>query len=1082
MMKMQIPEKILKRLDDCAMGERARRVQQLSFSAAAFLVCEMRRACSCPVLLVTSNMKDQDEMLHNLAAFAGGDGRDIVSFPAYSDTAGREISADLDTTGERINAALRLARGGNPLIATCIQAMGQAAISPSLLLAQTISLSPGADADPAAIVPFLEKAGYEFGPEVQNKGEAALRGGLLDIWPPTEREPFRVEFFGSTVETIRSFNPADQRSTGKQELALITPAGEPVPDMDADRTFFTSHIKGDVVFLWFRCEDGEELDAAVKAAAQPGARHFISGWDFAAEPEGESEMPIDLGFRTIPEIYTTKQNLFEPDLIAEQRKRLIEYLQDQANAGVKIHLSFDTGGSLERFQETHPGLPCSTETGIVTDGFINPDAAIAVLGESLIMGRRKLAHGKYESGARRRRARTHAAGETITDWTGITPGDLVVHVDHGIGRYLGMMEIEFNGQLMESLAVEYAEGAKLYVPVSQSHLLSRYVGSGRQQAGLHRLGGSTWKRAKQSAERAVQDLAASLLQIQAMRESMEGFPYPPDTEWQHEFEGAFPYQETDDQSLAIEQVKGDMQALRPMDRLICGDVGYGKTEVAMRAAFKAATAGKQVAVLVPTTVLAQQHYEVFTERMGAYPFNIELLCRFRTHQQQRRAIAGLVTGAVDIAIGTHRLLQSDVKFKNLGLVIIDEEQRFGVAHKEQLKQMRQLVDVLTLTATPIPRTLYMSLTGARDISMIQTAPEERLPVETIVAPREDKIVRDAIRRELGRGGQVYYLHNRINSIEPVRQWLLRLAPEARIAVGHGQTPTAELSNLMRDFEQGAYDILLCTTIIQSGVDIPNVNTILIDRADRFGVADLYQLRGRVGRSSRKGYAYLLLPPKERLVDESRKRIQAILQHTGLGSGFRLALRDLEIRGVGNLLGHEQSGHIAAVGFDLYCQLLKRTVSQMAAATAGGGTPPPIVNVEIRLDFISLSTNTGGGEPAAYLPHDYVEDERQRLGIYRKIAGTGTPAEVASLRTEFKDRFGAIPVPLDRLLLIAEIRIIAAAKNINSIETNEGKIMMKRGGEYILPDHLFPRLRSERAGERLAELKNLIETLDFSDSP
>ena len=473
---------------------------------------------------------------------------------------------------------------------------------------------------------------------------------------------------------------------------------------------------------------------------------------------------------------------------------------------------------------------------------------------------------------------------------------------------------------------------------------------------------------------------------------------------------------------ALQDVKRDLESTQPMDRLVCGDAGYGKTEVAMRAAFKVVMEGRQVAVLVPTTVLAQQHFYTFSERMAAYPVRIEMHSRFCSREQRGQVLADLASGAVDIVIGTHGLLQPDVRFRDLGLVIIDEEQRFGVAHKERFKHLRRLVDVLTLTATPIPRTLYMGLLGVRDLSTIQTPPQERLPIETIVAENQDSVVRETILRELNREGQVFYLHNRVMTIDAVRERLARVVPEACVAVAHGQMATGQLSAIMQAFVRGDYDVLLCTTIIESGTDIPNANTILIDRADRFGMADLYQLRGRVGRARRKGYAYMLLPPRGAVDPTARKRIQAIAQYSGAGAGFKLAMRDLEIRGAGNLLGHEQSGHIATVGFALYCQLLKRTVAQLKGEPA-----PPIVDVDVRLDFLDLSTAGASGDSAAVIPVSYIEDERLRIALYRRIAETAVPEDVPALRREFKDRFGSVPPAVERLLLVAELRILAAAR-------------------------------------------------------
>jgi transcription-repair coupling factor (superfamily II helicase) len=616
----------------------------------------------------------------------------------------------------------------------------------------------------------------------------------------------------------------------------------------------------------------------------------------------------------------------------------------------------------------------------------------------------------------------------------------------------------------------------------------------------------------------VRDLAGDLLSIQAARESQPGHPFNSDTSWQREFESAFLFEETPDQMRAIIETKKDMELPRPMDRLICGDVGYGKTEVAIRAAFKAVMSGKQVAVLVPTTILAQQHFNTFRERMADYPIKIEQLSRFCTRRQQDLIVRQLAEGSIDIVIGTHRLIQQDVSFKNLGLVIIDEEQRFGVLHKEKFKLLRRLVDVLTLSATPIPRTLYLALTGARDMSTIETPPQDRLPVETIVTQYDERLIRDAIQRELNRQGQVFYLHNRVTDIESVALRIQALVPSARIAVGHGQMDSDDLEKVMRRFVNGESDVLVSTTIIESGIDIPNANTIIIERADRFGLSDLYQLRGRVGRYKHQAYAYLLLPRHAALVRDVRKRISAIKQYSSLGSGFKIAMRDLEIRGAGNLLGAQQSGHITAVGFDLYCQLLKQSISSLK-----GEKVKPRIEVELRLDFLALhpgdeapaadrpparrrrpspaqaqitvprdtaiwraapradpleddSEDRDVGKVPAYIPFSYIRESHQRIEIYRKLAQATDKAALDSLRAEMRDRFGTPPPAIELLLNFAELKLIASDRQITSIETKGDKLMLKRRQDYITFDGKFPRLAKREAKARLNEIRRLLLAL------
>ncbi len=1221
MISIHIPEELHRNLAEAFAKQRCCRLPRIPLSAIAFLAWAMQRSFQRTLVLVSNSLASQDELHRNLAAFAGPHMPGLLYYPALESTTTKRGVSQPAIIGDRLQTLIRLQNSEKPvLLATCIQALMQPTPAPAALRANLIQLKLQEEHDPGELMSRLEQMGYEVTPEVQFKGQTARRGGLLDIWPLKDDSPSRVEFFGSTVETIRSFDPADQRSFARHSELLIPPANEErLLHSDASaRSLLMAHLPAEIIYFWVEPPDhanelgvpppestikshaaayekiwGEVPDGGNARSPTPGpskegikqstlashqlqdelgarARYghkFMSfsgasghemtvsfckvqkaiadntaAWQCSA---GLESMPsdcgnwhaapmIDPGFRAIAQIAGPPRGLFEPDIFENLRRQWLAKLEQRARQGMKMYFHFNTQGALDRFRETHTDTPFRLSLGAISDGFMHEAMRLAVIAESNLVGFQKLLPGHYDSQMRspghsaptppaRGKARRRPAGEALTDWLSIEPGNLVVHVDHGIGKYMGLYEIEFDGRMQEALAIEYADKAKLYVPVSQTHLLSRYIGVGKRHAAVHRLGGKRWLREKAAAETAVRDLAASMLETQALRESRQGFSFPPDQPWQHEFEAAFPYQETDDQDQAIREVKQDMESARPMDRLICGDVGYGKTEVAMRAAFKAVMAGKQVALLVPTTVLAQQHYEVFLERMRAYPVRIELLCRLRTQGEQDAVVRGLNSGAVDIVIGTHRLFQPDIRFKNLGLLIIDEEQRFGVEHKERLKRLERMVDVLTLTATPIPRTLYMSLTGARDISMIQTPPKARLPIETRVVKNEDAIVREAIERELNRGGQIYYLHNRVMTIEKVRERLQRLAPTIRIGIVHGQMPTAGMAQVMHNFSLGKLDLLLCTTIIESGVDIPNVNTIIIDRADRFGMADLYQLRGRVGRSPRKAYAYLLLPVHGHLLDTPRQRLHAIMEHADLGAGFRLAMRDLEIRGAGNLLGVEQSGHIAAIGFDLYCQLLRRTVAQMSGealrakeqarslcakpseakdvtsprdnppladsvsqtprgfltkeghpALPAAPAPGRIVDVAIALDFIDLSAHAADQDCSAFLPHDYVEDERLRIAVYRKIAAAITEQEIEALRDEFQDRFGPLPGPLKRLLKIAVLRMLATACCVADIESRDGKLMLKRDREYLMLKHQFPRLQSASADARLEEIRHWLE--------
>ncbi len=662
--------------------------------------------------------------------------------------------------------------------------------------------------------------------------------------------------------------------------------------------------------------------------------------------------------------------------------------------------------------------------GALVDGFTfkTPNATLHLLTDGEIFG--------WVRPVPRRRARPRAITPE-SYFTDMQPGDYVVHIEHGVGVFQGLITLKMDGVEREYLQVTYAAGDKLYVPIHQADRLSRYIGADDRPPTIHRLGTAEWSQVKHRAQAAAMEVAKELLELYAARETTPGHAFSADTLWQQELEAAFPYIETEDQLRAIREVKIDMEKARPMDRLICGDVGYGKTEVALRAAFKAVQDGKQVAVLVPTTILAQQHYNTFSARLAAYPVNVEMLSRFRSRAEQKLILEGLEDGQVDIVIGTHRLIQKDVKFKDMGLLIIDEEQRFGVTHKERLKQLRTEVDVLTLTATPIPRTLYMSMVGARDISTIDTPPEERLPVYTYVGPYEDNLVRTAILRELDRGGQVYFVHNRIQGIEQVKRRLQATVPEASVAVGHGQMAEDKLEQVMVEFVSGKKDVLLSTSIIESGLDIPNANTLIVNRADWFGLAQLYQLRGRVGRSAQRAYAYFLYDRASTLTEEARQRLETIREASELGAGFSIAMRDLEIRGAGDLLGTRQHGHIAAVGFDLYTRLLARAVQELHATRRGEAPPPPpLTNVVIDLPL------------AAYLPADYVADETLRLQLYRRMANLASLKSVAEIEQELVDRFGALPAPTSDLIFQLRLKVLAQQANIETINLEGEQIVLK----------------------------------------
>lgn len=1059
-------------------------VAEMEDAARAWLALMAAEVAPGPLIAVVESALALDLLAQDIGTLSGRE--HVLRLPALNVETSRLVSGQPspDISGERLQALQHcLTWKGQGILVTCVQALLEKVPAPSRMqrLAQRVAVGQEYDLD--NLCEQLVAAGYEFDVEVLAKGQASRRGGLLDVWPLTEDGPARLEFFGDTLESIRRFDPATQRSLEKLAELNIPPATETAEDVE--QTDPVSYFPGNSSFLWFS-PDGllHHFAMTTELLGRDDKRVNVSrefeNWrlGFQRRFAGGGQLDVggrdaarDVGVKPIEGLAALTAQTLPPDVLESERQKWLASLQARAAAGERIAMYFSTDAARQRFVKSHGRLPgFDLIVGALSGGFELPAARWMAVAEADFYGARKAlpARRKSRAGA----AMRDATGERLMDWSDLRPGELVVHVDHGIGKYMGLYEIMFDGQLQEVLTVEYADQARLYVPTSQTHLLSRYIGIGRTQPPLHSLGGKKWMKEKVAAERAASDLAAQMLETQARRAALDGHAFAGDSEWQLDFEQSFPFTETEDQIRAWMDVKRDMEASKPMDRLICGDVGYGKTEVALRAAFKAVSDGKQVAVLVPTTVLAQQHYETFSERMGRFPVAVEMLSRFRTRAEQAAVLARTAEKKVDVLIGTHRLLQRDVKFADLGLVIIDEEQRFGVKAKEHLKQMRELVDVLTLSATPIPRTLYLSLTGVRDMSVIQTPPRERLAIETYIAQDSDELIREAILREVNRGGQVFVLHNRIQTIQWMRMRLERLLPNLRVGVGHGRMREQALADVMRRFVRREYDVLLCTTIIESGVDIPNVNTIIIDRADRFGMADLYQLRGRVGRSKNQAYAYLLLPRHGALFNAARRRISAIKRYTSLGAGFKLALRDLEIRGAGNVLGAAQSGHIAAVGFDLYCQLLNRTVARLK-----GEPERPIIEVQMQLDFLRLTPDPDLAVQAAVIPRNYVEDESQRIGMYRKIAGISFMREAEALEQEFRDRFGPVPTPVKRLLTLARLRVLAAGIGLKSVATDGNRLLLGKGrDEYLQVNGRHIRLHQHGADERLAEIEKRLRQL------
>lgn len=1010
------------------------------FLAAWLAAQETRTLC-----VVCPDVKRQEEFFQGLSFWHG----DVVFVPDLELSA-RGATPDPELTAARLAALRELRRtDGKMLLLVTEDGLGHSAPSPGELEAETMTLRRGASLQPQTLAIALEKSGFLRVPSATERGQFALRGGIMDVFPWQTTLPVRLEFFGDELESLRSYDPDSQRSVATMDLCEICLGGE------ASRSGSTlrDHLPPDTLFL------------AIENALPDASFRLHSG-----------PVPMDSDGIEISAAAHPAGDFAAGDvvLLEQRRHALFRQITRWQHDGWEVRIVCRNEGEASRLRELAANEPQAPRDlpiipGTLARGFTLPDAKLAILTDAEIFGRAE------SSGVARRgwqRARSAAARQSLR-FDDFAEDELVVHLDYGIARFRGLQTLDGQEESGEVLTLEFARGMKLFVPLDQGWKVSRYVGIGRKNPALSELGDGRWQRARTRAERSVLAYAERLLRVQAEREMEPGFAFSPDNTWQREFEDSFPFKETPDQAVAVAATKHDMEAPRPMDRLICGDVGFGKTEVAIRAAFKAVMGGKQAALLAPTTVLAQQHWQTLRERMSDYPVSIELLSRFRTPKQQKLVLSGLRDGSVDIVVGTHRLLGKDVAFKNLGLVVIDEEQRFGVLHKERLKENFRRVDVLTLSATPIPRTLYLSLLGARDMSTIETPPPERIPVETIICGRDERIIRDAIRREMARSGQVYFLHNRVQSISLLEKRLAELVPEARILVGHGQMPEGELEEVMSQFVRGGADVLLCTTIIESGLDIPGANTIIIDRADRFGLADLYQLRGRVGRSNRKAYAYLMLP-RDRASDTSdaRRRIAAIRQYSSLGAGFRVAMRDLEIRGAGNILGTEQSGHILAIGFEFYCRLLKAAVARLQ-----GGKPTGRPEVKLELDFFATDPAAAREDLLpAWIPSSYIAEPKDRMAAHRALAEAEDLPDLDKIKARWRDLYGRLPAPARNLLKLSAIRLRAAAAGIDLVATEENILRLRRNGDFIMLGHRHPRLETHDPALKLRRILSLLRQL------
>ena len=990
-------------------------IASLTGAADAFLAASV--ADDRVVLAVAPGIPEADRIAADTRAVIGDGPARILEFPPPA-------GGDKSALGLRIKtvAALR-AWSMRPYPCIVVAPFAALAVEAALPDGAAATLRTGAGTGPgyAALIDILAKAGYERLPQVEKEGDFSVRGGIVDVWSPGDELPARAEFFGDDLESLRRFDPSSQVSVGEIDECEFMPVQSDDSGTGGAGSLIDLLPRGSAVLAL----EHNEYDIPPLLGGRDDLFTVFTG---DPAPQGVATY----GFQTSPLPGFSELGAEEshhPELFDAARRRLEQHLAAAERRGDAVVKADELSGGFE----------------------IAPrDGGAASL---VVVTKADRVFTKKRFSARP--ARVASAGQRLSDFEDLEPGEYVVHVDYGVGRYVGSSEIVLDGRRSEVFTIEYEDGGKLHVPASHAHLLSRYVGVKGEAVRLHRLDGKRWEKDKRDAQKAVSDLAAALLETQAKRETVPGFAYDVECDGREAFDAAFPYEETPDQAAAIADIYRDMASRKPMDRLVCGDAGYGKTEVAMRAAFVAAMNGKQVAVLAPTTVLAEQHFETFTSRFDGTPVRIESVSRFQSSDAHKGTFRRLETGVCDIVIGTHAILSPKIRFHDLGLVIIDEEQRFGVRHKEFLKSLRATADVLTLSATPIPRTLYLSMTGARDLSLLRSPPRERVAVETRVVRDADATVKSAIESELLRGGQVYFLHNRVASIGRVEKRIKSLCPNARVVVAHGQMDARTLAGKMRDFEDGRYDVLLSTTIVESGIDIPRANTMLIDRADTFGMADLYQLRGRVGRSARQGFAYFLLPPSGSVDAEARERLAAIKRHGGLGAGFNLAVRDLELRGAGNLLGSQQSGHIAAVGFGLYCQLLRRTIAMLK-----GETPKEVIDVKLNLDFANPR-----------LPFDYIEEDTQRLSLMRRFAEAQDRKTVKQLAAEMEDRFGPLPPEAEEYVRVAVLRTECALAKVVNVDVKGTQAVFYKAGSRDIA--FVEQLRGKTAEAKLSELLRIV---------
>ena len=1138
---------VLQQLLDALGARKSVAVASVTESQGAFLAAYLAGKTGKRVLFVLPNdlktIRAADDAQQLL-------GTQAACFPAGEISITRGASSH-ESAWRRLETLSRVTQGDVRLLCASMDAMMLRMGSPDQFRAAVIRLAPGDCIPPTEMIQRLVRMGYDRVDMVEGKGQCALRGAILDVYPPSASEGIRFEFFDDEVDSIRTFDCISQRTQEKLRAAVIPPACEtlldpaefasaarrmrealdfdppapsgsallfddlpPLPEDDDElpsffdekiapkarkkvqdaarqqeierRTAFLMQdadlIEGGTPFRrirawlpvltdntfaltdWFRPDVvlllqpdqlrdraaerlngfGQDLQSAMeRGEAVQAQEKLLMDWEtilssfdgcavasFAEFLRGmggvKPEVVLDCGAKGVATYQNQLKSLATDVKSWRQQGFCVLLLSGGVARGKRLAQALEELSSPATFAESlHNLIPGEALVLPVTlsHGFVWPEAKLAVIADTDI----------YGAGYRKAKSR-RSAGEKIAAFTDLKVGDYVVHEDHGVGIYQGTARIQSEGTYRDYLLIQYLGTDKLYVPVEQLERVQRYIGNPNQPPKLNKLGGGDWQKQKGKVKEGLRKLAFDLVKLYAQRSQKVGYAFSPDTPWQREFEDLFPYELTPDQQQSVEEITRDMESDRNMDRLLCGDVGYGKTEVSLRAAFKAVCDSKQVAILAPTTILAQQHYNTVKKRFQGFPVEVEVLSRFRTPKEQKDILARLKEGKIDIIVGTHRLLAKDVAYKDLGLLIVDEEQRFGVAHKEVIKNMKNQMDVLTLSATPIPRTLHMSMVGIRDMSVLETPPEERLPVQTHVVDYSDAVVRDAILRELSRGGQVYFLYNRVHSIERFYTRLRALVPEARIGVAHGQMKEHGLEDVMMDFYAGSYDVLLCTTIIESGLDVPTANTLIVYDADRFGLSQLYQLRGRVGRSNRQAYAYFTVRPDKMLSETAEQRLSAIREFTEFGAGFRIAMRDLEIRGAGNILGPEQHGHLATVGYDMYCKLIEETLHEVQGTESAA--KPLDTRVNLRVD--------------AYLPGDYVKDERQRMEMYKRIAAMQTQADREDIEEELLDRFGEAPPVVDTLLDVAQIRAMANSLGVMTVAWRKGEIVMRVDPRYI-PD-------------------------------